>query len=285
MPHRRTVAPSHPRTFDLDAYLARIGRPCAGNTGGPLEPTLETLAGLTRAHITRIPFENVDVLLGRGVRIDLDSIVEKLVVAGRGGYCFEHGTLFQAAVEQLGFQSTAHAARVLVINPRHQSPRTHMFLTVQLGGDRVVVDPGFGGHGPLVPVPVREGTEARDGRDCHRMVRHEGEWVLEAEIDGRMTPLWTSTLEAELPIDFDLANHWVSTSPASPFVNRLMLRVLTTGGRTSVMNRDVTVLCAGKTGKYRLADRQALRALLCEQFGFDLPEVEQLKVPMVPEWG
>ena len=71
--------------FDLDAYLARIG------WQGSLEPTLDTLAGLTRAHITRIPFENVDVLLGRGIRIDLDSIVAKMVVAGRGGYCFEHG--------------------------------------------------------------------------------------------------------------------------------------------------------------------------------------------------
>src|SRR6185295_8715499 len=68
--------------FELDAYLARVG------WQGSLEPTFDTLAGLTRAHITRIPFENVDVLLGRGIRIDLDSIAAKMVAAGRGGYCF-----------------------------------------------------------------------------------------------------------------------------------------------------------------------------------------------------
>jgi len=56
--------------FSLDAYLARIG------FRGPVEPSLETLAGLTRAHISSIPFENVDVLLGRGVRIDLASITQ-----------------------------------------------------------------------------------------------------------------------------------------------------------------------------------------------------------------
>src|SRR5262245_60341041 len=88
--------------FDLDAYLSRIG------WTGSLEPTLKTLTGLTRAHITRIPFENVDVLLGRGIRIDLDSIARKMVVDGRGGYCFEHGTLFHAAVERIGFQATTH---------------------------------------------------------------------------------------------------------------------------------------------------------------------------------
>ena len=265
--------------FDLDAYLARIG------WQGSLEPTLDTLAGLTRAHITCIPFENVDVLLGRGIRIDLDSIVAKMVVAGRGGYCFEHGTLFQAVLEAVGFRPVAHAARVVVMVPRHQSPRTHMFLTVDIEGERFMVDPGFGGHTTLLPVPLRDGAEVRDGSDRHRMVRHEGEWVLEAEIDGTMTALWTATLEPQLPIDFQLANHWVSTAAASPFVNRLMLRALTPGGRTAVMNREVTVSSAGKTEKYQLADRKALRALLGEHFGFDLPDVEQLRVPMVPEWS
>jgi len=265
--------------FDLDAYLARVG------WQGSLEPTLETLTGLTRAHITRIPFENVDVLLGRGIRIDLDSIVSKLVAARRGGYCFEHGTLFQAVLEQLGFTLTAHAARVVVIVPKHQSPRTHMFLTVNVDGERFIVDPGFGGHTAVVPVPLRERAEVRDGSDRHRMVRHDDEWVLEAEVEGKMIALWTTTLEPQLPIDFQLANHWVSTAAASPFVNRLMLRTLTPSGRTSVMNRDVTVVNAGTTEKYQLADRRGLRALLGEDFGFDLPEVETLKVPMVPEWS
>ena len=265
--------------FDLDGYLARIG------WQGPLEPTLETLTGLTRAHITRIPFENVDVLLGRGIRIDLDSIVQKIVVRGRGGYCFEHGTLFQAALEQVGFRPTAHASRVVVMVPREQSPRTHMFLTVEVEGERVVLDPGFGGHTAVVPVPLREGAEARDGADRHRMVRYAGEWVLEAEVDGKRTPLWTATLEPHLPVDFQLANHWVSTAPQSPFVNRLMLRTLTPDGRTSVMNRDVTVVSGTNTEKYQLADRKALRALLDEHFGFDLPDVETLKIPMIPEWS
>ena len=33
-----------------------------------------------------------------------------------------------------------------------------------------------------------------------------------------------------------------------------------------------------------LADRTALRELLAEHFGFDLPEVERLAVPAIPEW-
>jgi N-hydroxyarylamine O-acetyltransferase len=265
--------------FSLDAYLARIG------WRGAVEPTLDTLSGLTRAHITRIPFENVDVLLGRGIRIDLDSLVRKIVVDGRGGYCFEHGTLFQAALERVGFRVTSHAARVLTILPRHQAPRTHMFLVVEIDGERFVVDPGFGGHAAVVPVPIREGVEVRDGVDRYRMVQGDGEWLLEAEIDGAMKPLWMSTLEPQFHVDFELANHWIATSPGSPFTSRVMLRARTPAGRVSVMNRDVTVFRAGQSEKYQLADRKALRALLAEHFGFDLPEVEQLRVPAVPEWS
>jgi N-hydroxyarylamine O-acetyltransferase len=159
-----------------------------------------------------------------------------------------------------------------------------MFLTVQVGSGTVVLDPGFGGHGALVPVPLVAGHDARDGTDLHRMVRQGEEWVLEARIDRKMTALWTSTLEPQQPADFLEGNRFVSTSPESPFVNRLMMRALTPGGRTSVMNRDVTVRREGRAQTRTLADRAALRALLIADFGFDLPEAEGLRVPSVPEW-
>jgi arylamine N-acetyltransferase len=63
-----------------------------------------------------------------------------------------------------------------------------------------------------------------------------------------------------------------------------MMRALTPGGRTSVMNRDVTVRREGRAQTRTLADRAALRALLIADFGFDLPEAEGLRVPSVPEW-
>jgi len=266
-------------SFSLDGYLARIG------WNGSREPTLETLAGVLRAHMTRVPFENLDVLLGRGVRLDLGSVYAKSVLAGRGGYCFEHATLFQAAIEHLGFHPVPHAARVIVLAPKAQAPRTHMFLTVQVSGGAFVLDPGFGRQAPLVPLPLVAGVDARDGGDLHRMVREGEEWVLEAEIDGSMQPLWCSTLEPQHPVDFAVANHFVCTFPESPFVTHLMLQALTPRGRVTVLNRDVTTRGAGGVEKRVLADRAALRALLAADFGFDMPEVERLKVPSVPEWA
>ncbi|HEY6509056.1 MAG TPA: arylamine N-acetyltransferase, partial [Vicinamibacterales bacterium] len=249
------------------------------------DPDIDTIAALMRAHMAAIPFENLDVLLGRGIRLDLESVTAKLVTARRGGYCFEHGTLFQAALRALGVAAAAHAARVLLVAPKAEAPRTHMFLTVEDAGTTWVLDPGFGGQGPLVPVPLVEGEEARRGPDLHRLLRRDGEWVLEGLVNGVMAALWTSSLEPQLPVDFTLANHYVATFPESPFATRLMIRALTPDGRVSVMNRDVTVLRDGVAETRQLASRAELRALLERYFGFDLPEVDRLRIPTVPEWA
>lgn len=265
--------------FDLRAYLDRI------SWSGPVAATFETLSGLLRAHMRAIPFENLDVLLGRRIRVDLDGVFDKLVTLGRGGYCFEHSTLLAGALVHAGFAPVTHSARVVMVAPRSAAPRTHMFLSVTIDGTAYVLDPGFGGHGPLVPLPLIEQRETRNGPDVHRFVRRGSEWVLETPIGGTMTPLWMSTLEADSPIDFVMANHFTSTWPDSPFVNRLMLRALTPDGRVSVMNRDVTVLRGTASETRQLPDRAALRSLLLEHFGFDLPEAEQVRVPTVPEWS
>jgi N-hydroxyarylamine O-acetyltransferase len=265
--------------FDLDAYLRRI----RGSRPSGL-PGVDTIGALMAAHMTAIPFENFDVLLGRGIRIDLDSVFAKLVTDRRGGYCYEHCTLFQAVLRAMGVEVTAHAARVLLFTPKAEAPRTHMFLTVVDRGTHWVLDPGFGGPGPIVPVPLVEGQEARHGRDVHRLVQRDGEWVLEALVNGAMAPLWTSSLEPQFPVDFELANHYVSTFPSSPFVTRLMIRALTPNGRVSAMNRDVTVSRDGIAEKRQLADRAELRRLVASHFDFDLPEIERLRIPSVPEW-
>src|SRR5271163_3069048 len=92
-----------PSLIDLDAYFDRI------QWSGATEPKYATLAGLLDAHMAHIPFENFDVLLGRSVRLDLEGLQSKLVKGRRGGYCFEHATLFAAVLERLGFEPVRHA--------------------------------------------------------------------------------------------------------------------------------------------------------------------------------
>ena len=144
--------------------------------------------------------------------------------------------------------------------PRTAAARTHMILTVPVGGVRYVVDPGFGGLAPRVPLPlVAVDSPSPDAMHC--MARYEGHWVLRARKDDAIVDCWATTLDADNPIDFEVGNHYTATHPASPFVNRLTLRAFTHDGQVSVMNRDVSIVANGTTRSERLADRAALRAV------------------------
>jgi len=90
--------------LDLDAYLARVAYDG--------DRALLTLHSLHRAHIAAVPFENLDVTLGRGIDPDLDAVQDKIVARGRGGYCYEMNVLFGAALERLGFDVERRLARV-----------------------------------------------------------------------------------------------------------------------------------------------------------------------------
>jgi N-hydroxyarylamine O-acetyltransferase len=264
--------------IDLDAYFERI------RWGGDTHPAYATLAGLLRAHMRHIPFENLDVLLGRGIELDLAALQRKLVHARRGGYCFEHATLFAAVLDALGFAPVRHSARVVLVAPRTEVPRTHMVLTVSLGARRFAVDPGFGGLAPDVPRPLEHAAREPAPDVSHWMARDGMYRVMRTRKEGRIIDAWASTLETDNASDFVVANHYVATHPASAFRNRLLLRALTDHGRISVMNRDVTIQDESGSSTTVLADRAALRALLVEHFGFDLPAVESLHVPAIDGW-
>jgi len=264
-------------SLDLDGYFARIG------WSGPTVPDLSTLIGLLGAHMRAIPFENFDALLGRRVRLDLDSLQRKLVRGRRGGYCFEHATLFAAVLTALGFRVTNHLARVVIATPKAESSLTHMFNLVELPEGRFVVDPGFGGPAATVPVLLEEARG--DRASGHWFVRDGADWVLRGYGKQGPADLWVSRLSGDFPIDFELPNHYVSTHPDSIFTNSIMLNRFTAEGRVSLMNRDASRHQGGEVESWQLADRKELRRLLDETFDIDLPEAETLRVPAIAGWA
>jgi len=160
-----------------------------------------------------------------------------------------------------------------------------MILTVTVAEGRFVLDPGFGALAPRVPVPLEEGVQVGVGDEKHWMARDGNHWLLRTQTSDKVVDCWASPLDRDNLIDFELGNHYTSTHPASPFVNRIMLRALTNDGRVGLMNRDLTIWRKNERESIQLADRKALRALLVQYFGFDLPEVEQLCVPSIPDWS
>ncbi len=217
----------HGDELDLDAYLTRIG------FDGERHPTAQTLAALHRAHTTSIPFENLEIMLGRPIVLDLDSLQNKLIRHNRGGYCYEHVTVFAAALERLGFRFTALAGRV-TLGAEAVRPRTHALIVVEFDDNRRwLCDVGFG-RGPLEPIELIAGNEVdQDGWQLRLSraplgasteVLHPDQWTLWQRSSADGTVAWLDrhvfTLDPQYPIDYAVGNHFVSTSPRSPFTAR-----------------------------------------------------------------
>lgn len=197
-------------TLDLDAYLDRIGQPHA-QASGPSAPALRELHA---AHVRAIPFDNVEPALGITPRLDLESISGKLVRHGRGGYCYEHGLLFAAALERLGYDVTRLAARVQRPGPR--GPKTHLCLAVRVDGQAHLADVGFG-RGILYPMPLEDGAIVDQAGWKHRVIRDGEYWWLEKRTGEGWLSQHVFDETPQYLADYQVSNHYVATHPDSPF--------------------------------------------------------------------
>jgi N-hydroxyarylamine O-acetyltransferase len=145
-----------------------------------------------------------------------------------------------------------------------------MFLTVIIGGATYVVDPGFGPFTCPLPIPI-DGTPVPASAPTHRLAHEGNDWFLYVTRDGEQIQGWVSTMEEEYPVDFDMMNHYIATHPASFFTRNILASAVTQEGRVSIMNQGVNIVRNGAVEPTQLADRKALRAIVAQHFGFDLP--------------
>jgi N-hydroxyarylamine O-acetyltransferase len=252
--------------LDLDAYFQRIGY------AGSREPTLETLRALHARHPLAIPFENLDTLRRRPVRLDLESLQGKLVTARRGGYCFEQNLLFAHVLAALGFQVASLAARVLWDQPVVQRARTHMLLFVELGEGGYLCDVGFGGFTMTAPLRLEPGVEQGAPNEVFRLLRDGREFLSQVRVRGEWRTLYRFDLQRQLQADIEVLNFWVSEHPDSPFLTRLMAARRDSDRTFSLRDNELSVYEAGRQSDRReLHSVAELRGLLADTFGIEVP--------------
>jgi N-hydroxyarylamine O-acetyltransferase len=249
--------------LDVDLYLRRIGY------HGPLAADEETLAALHRAHIAAIPFENLDVMLGRSIAVDLPSVQDKLVIRRRGGYCYEHGVLFGAVLQRLGYRVDRLLARTG--DPvEHPRPRSHLVLRVGAGERNWLADVGFG-SGLLEPLPLTTGEPSRQGAWEYRLALGEdGAWRLGEGVDEVWKTLLTFTEEPQYPVDVEVANYNTATNPSSPFVQRCILVCKDATSIRSLHGREFTLERPGQEPRRRQLSDAEFAAALSAEFGLTL---------------
>ena len=251
--------------MDLDAYLARVGYE------GSLEPIPATLYALHRAHLLTIPYENLDIHLGRPLTLSLPDIFDKLVAQKRGGWCFEMNGLFAWVLRELGFNVTLLGAAVARPNVPPKPQPDHLILRVDLERP-YLVDVGLG-DGLLEPLPLAVG-HYRQGFLDYELTRL-GDWSFRNHLYGAARG-YSFSLEPRRLSDFAEMCRALQTSPKSRFVRAVVCDRFDMEGHSGLRGAVLRVLTASGVEERVLENADDYDRVLKEKFGLELPEASDL---------
>ena len=245
----------------IDEYLSRIGYV------GPRDATAATLRALHERHLLSVPFENLDIHLGREIVTDEQRIVDKVVAERRGGFCYELNGAFAALLRALGFDVTMLSARVPRADGTTSPEFDHMTLLVHIDGERWLADVGFG-ECFLHPLRLDERGEQHDPAGTFRIEqRDDRDWLLSSSSH----PEYLFSLEPHTLADYAGMCHYHQTSPQSSFTQKRVCTLATATGRITLRDDRLIVTENGAKHEEPIEDNAAWRAVLRARFGVEVP--------------
>lgn len=255
--------------LNLSAYLDRFGY------HGPTDPSAETLRALHRAHMLAVPFENLDIHLGRKIICDESRFLHKIINERRGGFCYELNGAFAALLRALGFQATLLSARVTGADGITTSPEfDHLTLLVALPAAETLTpflaDVGFG-DSFIEPLRFEAGVEQPQIGRVYRLTEDDGFFYLEVNTDDEWKRQYSFTLQPRNLSDFAAMCHYHQTSPESHFTRQRICSQATPDGRITLSDRKLIETRNGVREERELSGEVEWRATLRERFRIDLP--------------
>jgi len=254
----------------LQAYFDRIGY------RGSNAPNFVALCELLRAHIRTVPFENLDVQLGRLLTTAPENAYAKIVEGGRGGWCYEQNGLFGWVLSEMGFDVTRIAAGVMRHERGDAATANHLCLVARCADSpqNWLVDVGFGG-GMIRPIELAEGNyEQAPFRLGLR------------RINGNCWRFWENLGDGEFSYDFTAVPadetalsskcEFLQTNPESGFVLNLVVQLRTRNRHLSLRGRKFEVGTVNGIETELLTSAKELQTTLSDVFDLHVPEIADL---------
>ncbi len=249
--------------IDSAAYLQRIGY------SGPLTPGSDTLRALHRAHLLSVPFENLDISLGRKIVADEAAILRKVVGLRRGGFCYELNGAFAALLRALGFEVTMLSARVARANGGEGPEFDHLALRVDLERPWLA-DVGFG-DSFVEPLRLEPTREQCDPAGTFRLIEDGDRWYMQKkEHDDNWKAQYSFSLHPRRLEEFAGMCHFHQTSPESSFTRKRLCSRATPDGRITLSEMTLIVTQKGRRDERTLSSKEEWTSTLHERFGVNL---------------
>lgn len=238
----------------------------------------QTLHKLHRLHTLKFPFENITPFLYQEVKLDIESVENKFLNEGRGGYCFEQNLLFLTELRRIGFNVRPLGARVVYNQPEDLiTRRSHMLMQVDIQGEKYLADVGFGGLTLTTPIKFQTDIEQSTTHENFRIGKIEEDLKLQAKVAGEWKTLYRFDLQEQHPIDYEVANFYLYTNPSSIFRNNLIAGRPFEKGRYALSNNQFTTHYLGKESvKKTLTTVNEVKDVLTDIFQIKLPAHTEL---------
>ena len=244
-------------------YLRRIGY------SGPIKPDAQTLRGLHLAHMFSVPFENLDIGLGRPIRLSEEALWEKIVVQRRGGFCYELNGLFAWLLTQLDFDVTYLNARVYNRQGQLGIDFDHLALLVQIPhqSGRWLVDVGFG-DSFNEPLDFEERNEQVQGLRSYRLEEvPDGFVTWQKNYDGTWERHYHfDLLPHKFPEEYEAACLYHQTSSKSSFTRGSIISRATPEGRVSLEDGRLILTRNGQRTECKIENKGEHDRYLKEYF-------------------
>jgi N-hydroxyarylamine O-acetyltransferase len=251
----------------INTYLDRI------RYDRPVKPDVLTLCGLQTAHMRNVPFENLDIGLKRPIRLDEQSLWNKIVVNHRGGFCYELNGLFAWVLKQIGFDVTYLNARVFDREGNQGIDFDHLALLVQIPGqhERWLADVGFG-DSFIEPLNMEAMDEQTQGLRAYKLENiPDGSIVWQRNYNGSWVRQYFFDLQPHrFPQEYESACLYHQTSPNSTFTHKSIISRATEDGRVSLEDGRVIITKNGQRTESSIANDDEYRGLLKAHFDIEL---------------
>jgi len=249
--------------MDKAAYLARIG------FSASTQPSSVTLRGLHLAHMLTVPFENLDISLGREIICDERCFLHKIVDLRRGGFCYELNGAFAVLLRELGFSVTLLSARVSREDGSASPEFDHLALRVDLE-EPWLADVGFG-DSFLEPLRLKPELEQEQSSGRFRIVPVGDVMIMQRVRPGEFwKSLYRFTLTPRQLSDFAARCEFQQTSPESHFTQQRICTLPTQDGRITLSDLKLIRTIGERREERILASEDEWRSALAELYGVQL---------------
>lgn len=255
--------------FDSNEYLSKVNL-----TKEEITKDLSGLRKLYLAHLHHFVFENIDCLLGNEIKIDLNSLYQKLIINNRGGYCFELNLFFLEALRFFGFSADIYLARVFYRGTGINA-KTHLTVVVDLENQKYIVDAGFGGPGPEDVLTFKLDIVQKLFNYNFKIVEDvDFGYMIQRESDGVFKNVFAFKFDKVYPADLEMSNFYVSRLPSSAFLNNINICQFNSKGRQTVFNSTFNTFDLQNLTSKTIVDTDDFQQLLTQNFQIQLNQEE-----------